>query len=196
MTENERERSRAPSLDRSHFASARLAPHLGTSALRAASRPTVHPHARRLHPYGLGVFFRCGSCHAPDRLSRRLFRPRLRLRPRFLEGEEGSTPWTRPPFTPRRSHDRPGLLTGEGASMKPAVVAYRLLQPDFQNDVRAHSRASTLASRRRPQPSSSSGDVVTCPLRGQGRRAASHAVCAEHPRIRFPQLRLGGFGNT
>lgn len=166
MTENERERSRAPSLDRSHFASARLAPHLGTSALRAASRPTVHPHARRLHPYGLGVFFRCGSCHGPNRLSRRLFRPQLRLRPRFLEGEEGSTPWTRPPFTPRRSHDRPGLLTGEGASMKPAVVAYRLLQPDFKTTYE-HTPAL--------RPSHFDGGrnrlrvlchVVTCPSRG------------------------------
>lgn len=41
---------------------ARLAPHLGTRALRAASEPEAHPHARRLHRYGPGVW--CGVAAA------------------------------------------------------------------------------------------------------------------------------------
>jgi len=54
----------------------------------------------------------------------------------------------------------PVPMTGERASMEPAVVAYRLLQ--LKNyDVRAQSRASILASRRGPQPSSCFVPVVT-----------------------------------
>lgn len=87
-----------------------------------------------------------------SRIARRLFHPRLRLRPRFLAGEEGSTPWTRPPFTSRSPRGEPGLWTGGEASMRPTVIAYRLLQPVKERrtsttsgfDLRSVTRAATL----------------------------------------------------
>jgi len=135
------------------FASAELAFRLGVDAPRAASRILACPHARRFHQRGPGPESEVGAPTHRSRIARRLFHPRLRLRPRFLAGEEGSTPWTRSPFTPRPPRGGPGHWTGEGASMRPAVVAYRLLQPK-KSDVRAHSRAVIPAARRGPQPSS------------------------------------------
>jgi len=94
---------------RCHFASAKLTPRLGVSAHRAASRILACPHARRFHQRGPGSESEVGAPTHRSRITRRLFHPRLRLRRRFLAGEEASTPWTRSPFTPRPPRGRPGL---------------------------------------------------------------------------------------
>jgi len=133
-------RSGAPSIDRGHFAKTKLALHFGAGAHRAASGIWAHPHARWLNQRGPGHEIAVGAPTHRSRVTRRLFCPRLRLRPRFLAGEEGSTPWTRPPFTPRSPRGEPGLLTGGRASMRPTVIAYRLLQPVKER------RTSTLTS--------------------------------------------------
>lgn len=57
---------------------------------------------------GLGDVFGVAAATHRTRTTRRLFRPRLRLRSRFLTSEEPSTSRTRPPFTPRHPRGRPG----------------------------------------------------------------------------------------
>jgi len=119
---------------------------------RAASGILPHPLARRLNRRGPGCETAVGAPTHRSRIARRLFHPWLRLRPRFLAGEEGSTPWTRPPFTSRPPRGEPGRWTGGEASMRPTVIAYRLLQPVKERrtsttsgfDLRSVTRAATL----------------------------------------------------
>jgi hypothetical protein len=108
VTANGWERPGAPSINRGHFASAGLSLRLGTSALRAAMEPKGSTSCAGVAP--LRAWDPRSRWQPPriDPILRRLFRPRLRLRPRFLGGKEGSTPWTRSPFTSRRPCDRPG----------------------------------------------------------------------------------------
>jgi hypothetical protein len=147
-------RSGTDSIDRGLFAWTRLAPHLGTDAHRAASGILPHPHARRLHRRWPGTETAVGTPTHRSRFSRRLFHPRLRLRPRFLAGEEGSTPWTRPPFTPRRPRDRPGRhgrwrsLYGTSSGRLSTSAACK------ERRTSTTDRAFVLAARRGPQPSS------------------------------------------
>jgi len=122
-------RSGTSSIDRGLFALAELAFRLGTNSHRAASRAIAPPSCAAVESARPEYESAVGAPTHRSRIARRLLHPRLRLRPRFLVGEEGSTPWTRPPFTPRPPCGWPGLLTGGGASVRPTVIAYRLLQP-------------------------------------------------------------------
>lgn len=178
-------RSGAPSIDRGHFAWAKLALRLGAGSTvpRAGFSPTLmrggSPNA------GLDALTAVGAPTHRTRTARRLLRPRLRLRPRFLAGEEGSTPWTRPPFTSRPPRGGPGLTTGGEASMRPTVIAYRLLQPLKERRTSTTERASVFAARRGPQPSSRFVAVVTRPSRGTRPTDREPRALVRPPRDRF-----------
>lgn len=126
------------------------------------------------------------ACFALDSASACDFSPVGRLRRLGLD----------PRSLPVALASDPVPMTGEGVSMRSAVVAYRLLQLRYC-DVRAHSRASILAARRRPQPSSCVVSVVT-------RLRFLHANGADGPRATrtggptpkplFPREGLGDHG--
>jgi len=123
------QRPEAPSIDRGQFASVGLTPRLGAPTLRAASEAKASPScaevvdtrtldlkrggSRHVRSDSSDARFALGSASASDFSGVRRVR-RLGLGPRSQPVDLAIDP---------------ALMAGEEASMRPAVVAYRLLQP-------------------------------------------------------------------
>jgi hypothetical protein len=171
------------------FAWARLTPHLDTDALRAASGILAHPHARRLHRHWPGYETAVGAPTHRFRIARRLFRPQLRLRPRFLAGEEGSTPWTRSPFTPRRPRGRPGRYDRWRSFYE---TSSGRLSTSANCKIATYEHTHELGSSQRDEglnPLRVLCPVVTRPSRGTRPTGREPPALVKSPRIRFPPVR-------
>jgi hypothetical protein len=112
---------------------------LGVRALRAASDLLSHPRARWFHRHRPGYESAC--CCQPDHPH--LATPASPSAPpsfQFLGGRRIQRLGLDPRSRLRRPFDRPGLVTGESASMGPTVFACRLLQlqnTTYEHDPRA-----------------------------------------------------------
>jgi len=90
----------------------------------------------------------------------------------------------------------PAIVTGEEASMRPAVVAYRLLQPKKTMYEHTHELRPSHRDGDR-NPLRVLYDVVTCPSRGAWPTCREPRKLPRHPRCRFPlKIRLGDLDNT